>query len=60
MVVVAQLVEHRIVIPRAAGSSPVNHPIWHSSAGQKPATYNRQTWVRVPVPEPGWLKEGLV
>ena len=27
MVVVAQLVEHRIVIPVVAGSIPVDHPI---------------------------------
>lgn len=28
MVVVAQLVEHRIVIPVVAGSTPVDHPIF--------------------------------
>ena len=28
MVAVAQLVEHRIVIPVVAGSSPVSHPIF--------------------------------
>lgn len=28
MVVVAQLVEHRIVVPVVAGSSPVIHPIY--------------------------------
>jgi hypothetical protein len=27
MVVVAQLVEHRVVVPGVAGSSPVDHPI---------------------------------
>ena len=27
MVAIAQLVEHRIVIPGVAGSSPVGHPI---------------------------------
>lgn len=27
MVVVAQLAEHRIVVPRVAGSNPVYHPI---------------------------------
>src|SRR4051812_18571262 len=27
MVVVAQLVEHRVVVPVAAGSSPVDHPM---------------------------------
>lgn len=26
MVIVAQLAEQRIVVPRVAGSSPVNHP----------------------------------
>jgi hypothetical protein len=26
MVVVAQLVEHRVVVPGVAGSSPVDHP----------------------------------
>ena len=28
MVVIAQLVEHRIVIPVVAGSNPVGHPIF--------------------------------
>ena len=31
MVAVAQLVEHRIVIPVVAGSSPVSHPIFPTS-----------------------------
>ena len=29
MVGVAQLVEHRVVVPVAAGSSPVAHPNYH-------------------------------
>lgn len=28
MVVLAQLVEHRLVVPVVAGSSPVSHPIF--------------------------------
>ena len=27
MVAIAQLVEHRIVVPRVVGSSPISHPI---------------------------------
>ena len=32
MVVLAQLVEHRVVVPRVAGSSPVHHPSLLASA----------------------------
>ena len=32
MVAVAQLVEHRIVVPVVAGSTPVSHPIVSRSA----------------------------
>ena len=28
MVVLAQLVEHRIVVPSVVGSSPIIHPNW--------------------------------
>ncbi len=35
MVAVAQLVEHRIVIPNVAGSSPVGHPIFLLLLSQK-------------------------
>ena len=29
MVAVAQLAEHRVVVPRVVGSSPIGHPILH-------------------------------
>lgn len=60
MVDVVQLAERQIVVLVVAGSSPVIHPIWYSSAGQKPATYNRQTRVRVPVPEPKRLIQQII
>ena len=42
MVGVAQLVEHRVVVPRAAGSSPVTHPIrLQGSGGRRPRTLAR-------------------
>ena len=34
MVAVAQLVEHRIVIPVVAGSIPVSHPIFQKAVHQ--------------------------
>jgi hypothetical protein len=33
MVIIAQLVESRIVIPIVVGSSPINHPIKTTSSG---------------------------
>ena len=48
MVAVAQLVEHGIVIPRVAGSSPVGHPNFSSSHPRQGVVkkVNMQNWIK--------------
>ena len=41
MVGVAQLVEHRVVVPVAAGSSPVIHPMFEASTDVERETTTR-------------------
>ncbi len=42
MVVLAQLVEHRVVVPRVAGSSPVHHPFGGETVAVKFPQTNRR------------------
>ena len=44
MVGVAQLVERRIVVPDAVGSSPISHPIYIRQAGPAPAFRITRWW----------------
>lgn len=35
MVVVAQLAEHRVVVPKVVGSSPIYHPYFYDNVGRE-------------------------
>ena len=45
MVGIAQLAEHRIVVPGVVGSSPITHPIpWLRAGASAPALASLQHW----------------